>query len=183
MNDLWNKWRGDLHRKFVKPCKTIQEALKHIPEGVDRGDWEWLVKEHFSSEKFMTRKKVDKLVEQETISRYDKIVEVTQAEPSLSNIELVEKCFGPQRHDHVVCYGGGLKPNAIRTSGSKVELQAKLRESQRENQSLRNRMDEMENEVRMIKEMLQCQQSNTSPPQSSGQTSHLHQMGNQYDHI
>nr|CAD1838579.1 unnamed protein product [Ananas comosus var. bracteatus] len=120
---------------------------------------------------FETRKKVDKLVEQETISRYDKIVEVTQAEPSLSNIELVEKCFGPQRHDHVVCYGGGLKPNAMRTSGSKVELQAKLRESQRENQSLRNRMDEMENEVRMIKEMLQRQQSNTSPPPSNGQTS------------
>lgn len=53
MNDLWNKWRGDLHRKFVKPSKTIQEALKHTPEGVDRGDWEWLVKEHFSSEKFL----------------------------------------------------------------------------------------------------------------------------------
>nr|CAD1825964.1 unnamed protein product [Ananas comosus var. bracteatus] len=77
----------------------------------------------------------------------DKIVEVTQAEPSLSNIELVEKCFGPQRHDHVVCYGGGLNSNAMRTNSSKVELQAKLRESQRENQSLRNRMDEMENEV------------------------------------
>ncbi|XP_020096921.1 uncharacterized protein LOC109716052 [Ananas comosus] len=57
MNDLWNKWRGDLHRKFVKPCKTIQETLKQIPEGVDRGDWEWLVKQHFSSEKFMAASK------------------------------------------------------------------------------------------------------------------------------
>lgn len=100
----------------------------------------------------------------------DKIVEVTQADPSLSNIELVEKCFGPQRHDHIVCFGGGLKPNAMRTNGSRVELQAKLHESQRENQSLRNRMDEMENEVRMIKEMLQRQQSSTSQPPSNGQS-------------
>lgn len=31
MNELWNKWRGDLHRKFIKPCKTIQDALKSLP--------------------------------------------------------------------------------------------------------------------------------------------------------
>lgn len=53
MNDLWNKWRGDLHRKYVKPCNTIQETLRNIPEDIDREDWEWLVKEHFSSKKFL----------------------------------------------------------------------------------------------------------------------------------
>ncbi|XP_020100727.1 uncharacterized protein LOC109718741 [Ananas comosus] len=57
MNDLWNKWRGDLHRKYVKPCSTIQETLRNIPEDINREDWEWLVKEHFSSKKFMAASK------------------------------------------------------------------------------------------------------------------------------
>jgi hypothetical protein len=29
---LWNNWRGDLHRKFVKPAKLMQEALKKVPK-------------------------------------------------------------------------------------------------------------------------------------------------------
>ncbi|XP_020080556.1 uncharacterized protein LOC109704199 [Ananas comosus] len=57
MNELWNKWRGDLHRKFIKPCENMQEALKIVPEGVHREDWEWLVKEHFFSEKFLAASK------------------------------------------------------------------------------------------------------------------------------
>jgi len=63
MNELWNKWRGHLHAKYVKD-KPIQQSLKNIPRGVDKKEWEWLVKEHFTSEsfqvcmllKFITRK-------------------------------------------------------------------------------------------------------------------------------
>lgn len=54
MNELWNKWRGHLHAKYVKD-KPIQEALRNIPRGVDKKEWEWLVKEHFASESFQAR--------------------------------------------------------------------------------------------------------------------------------
>ncbi|XP_016500811.1 uncharacterized protein LOC107819238 [Nicotiana tabacum] len=54
MKELWNKWRGHLHAKYVKD-KPIQQALKNIPKGVDKKEWEWLVKEHFSSKSFQAR--------------------------------------------------------------------------------------------------------------------------------
>nr|CAD1843907.1 unnamed protein product [Ananas comosus var. bracteatus] len=116
---------------------------------------------------FETRKKGDKLVGEDTSKLYDKIVDATQSEPFLSNIELVEKCFGPQRHNHIICHGGGLKPNDMKTIGTRVELQAKLRETQKENDLLKSRMDEMEAEIRMIKEIFQRQHSNGPPPSSS----------------
>nr|CAD1829826.1 unnamed protein product [Ananas comosus var. bracteatus] len=209
MNDLWNKWRGDLHRKYIKPCSTIQETLRNIPEDIDREDWELLVKEHFSSKKFLaaskrsssnrakltmphrtgskpirqggkvgqlpslatiffeTRKKGDNLVGEDTIKQYEKIVNATQSGPSSSNVELVEECFGPQRHNHIICHGGGLKSNDLKTIGTRAELQAKLREIQKKNNSLKSRMDEIEAEIRMIKKMFQRQHSNGPPPPSS----------------
>uniref|UniRef100_M1CZ03 Protein kinase-coding resistance protein n=1 Tax=Solanum tuberosum TaxID=4113 RepID=M1CZ03_SOLTU len=51
MNELWNKWRRYLHAKYAKD-NPIQQSLKNIPRGVDRKEWEWLVKEHFTSESF-----------------------------------------------------------------------------------------------------------------------------------
>ncbi|KAL3373010.1 hypothetical protein AABB24_005157 [Solanum stoloniferum] len=54
MNELWNKWRGHLHAKYVKD-KPIQQSLRNIPRGVDKKEWEWLVKEHFASESFQAR--------------------------------------------------------------------------------------------------------------------------------
>lgn len=35
--------------------KPLQEVLKDVPEGVDKGDWDWLVNEHFLTEKFKVR--------------------------------------------------------------------------------------------------------------------------------
>ncbi|KAH0698096.1 hypothetical protein KY289_015578, partial [Solanum tuberosum] len=54
MNELWNKWRGYLHSKYVKD-NPIQQSLKNIPRGVHKKEWEWLVKEHFTSESFQAR--------------------------------------------------------------------------------------------------------------------------------
>ncbi|KAH0671299.1 hypothetical protein KY289_025792 [Solanum tuberosum] len=54
MNELWNKWRGHLHAKYVKD-KPIQQSLRNVPTGVDKKEWEWLVKEHFASESFQAR--------------------------------------------------------------------------------------------------------------------------------
>ncbi|KAH0776655.1 hypothetical protein KY290_008066 [Solanum tuberosum] len=35
MNELWNKWRGHLHAKYVKD-KPIQQSLKNVLRGVDK---------------------------------------------------------------------------------------------------------------------------------------------------
>ncbi|XP_049391426.1 uncharacterized protein LOC125855756 [Solanum stenotomum] len=50
MRKLWNNWRGSLH-KNVK-SKSLHEVLKDVPMGVEKSDWEWLVKEYFLSEKY-----------------------------------------------------------------------------------------------------------------------------------
>ncbi|KAF3673879.1 hypothetical protein FXO37_06718 [Capsicum annuum] len=42
------------------------------------------------------------------------IEEIVNAEPSLSSIEIVEKCFGPQNHRHVVAFGGGVKAKYLK---------------------------------------------------------------------
>nr|XP_018627315.1 uncharacterized protein LOC108945680 isoform X1 [Nicotiana tomentosiformis] len=152
MRKLWNNWRGSLHKNIKS--KPFRDALKDVPNGVDKSDWEWLVKEHFLSDNFKeksarnsvnrsklsmphrtgskpirkiiyelggkdgnpsdvatiffeTRKKDNKLVEPETNEKYSKIQEVVQSESSLTNIEVVERCFGPQRKSHVVGFGVG----------------------------------------------------------------------------
>ena len=51
LRDLWNKWRGDMHRKYVKE-NSLQVALRNNPTEVSVDDWDWLVKEHYFSSKF-----------------------------------------------------------------------------------------------------------------------------------
>ncbi|XP_070018633.1 uncharacterized protein [Nicotiana sylvestris] len=151
MRRLWNNWRGSLH--MILKSKPLRDVLMDVPEGVDKSDWEWLVKEHFLSEKFKersmrnsvnrsnlimphrtgskpireiiyelggkdgnppdmatiffeTHKKDDKLVEPKTNEKYAEIQELVQSEPSLTNIEVVERCFGPQCKSNVVGFGG-----------------------------------------------------------------------------
>ncbi|XP_019262715.1 PREDICTED: uncharacterized protein LOC109240514 [Nicotiana attenuata] len=50
MRKLWNNWRGTMHKNIKS--KPFRYALKDVPEEVDKSDWEWLVKEHFLTEKF-----------------------------------------------------------------------------------------------------------------------------------
>ncbi|XP_020258591.1 uncharacterized protein LOC109835000 [Asparagus officinalis] len=69
LRDLWNKWRGDMHRKYVKE-NSLQVALRNKPTE-------------------------------------DEIVQVKQANPSLSDIEIVEKIWGKQSHGHITVFGGG----------------------------------------------------------------------------
>nr|CAD1827513.1 unnamed protein product [Ananas comosus var. bracteatus] len=54
---------------------------------------------------FETRKKSGQLEGDNTNKKYDEILEASQSQPQLSNIELIEKCFGTQCRQHVVCYG------------------------------------------------------------------------------
>jgi len=48
---------------------------------------------------------------------------------SMSQFELIEKCFRPQNRDRVICFGGGVKPKDIRgPEPSKAKLKAELQQ-------------------------------------------------------
>ncbi|KAH0661688.1 hypothetical protein KY284_026619 [Solanum tuberosum] len=149
MRKLWNNWRGSLHKKVKS--KSLHEVLKDVPMGVDNSDWEWLVKEHFLSDKFKeasarnsvnrsklcmphrtgskpireivyemgckdgnppnmatiffeTRKKGNEL----------KFTSLYNLNHLLLNIEVVERCFGPQCKSHVVGFGGGITTKELK---------------------------------------------------------------------
>ncbi|XP_059288648.1 uncharacterized protein LOC132042026 [Lycium ferocissimum] len=86
---------------------------------------------------FETRKKDNKLVEPEAIEKYAQIEEMVQSEPSLSSIEIVKNCCGPQTRSHVFGFGGGVKAKDLKGgTSSKAELLSALRSTQEENKSL-----------------------------------------------
>ncbi|KAG5627834.1 hypothetical protein H5410_013052 [Solanum commersonii] len=101
MNELWNKWRGHLHAKYVKD-KPIQQSLKNVPRGVDKKEWKWLVNEHFASESFSgkygnppdlatiffeTHKKDNKLVEPEAIEKHVHLAQLEEIDIKSLNEE------------------------------------------------------------------------------------------------
>ncbi|KAH0773508.1 hypothetical protein KY290_010645 [Solanum tuberosum] len=202
---LWNNWRGSLH-KNVK-SKSLHEVLKDVPMGVDKGDWEWLVKEHFLSQKFKdastrnsvnrsklcmhhrtgsrpireivyemggkdgnppnmatiffeTRKKGNELVEPETVEKYAEIHELVQSEPSLTNIEVMERCFGPQCKSHVVGFGGGITTKELKGgTTSKAALWEELKTTQKEKESLQKCMDILESKYEHLENIVIRQSS------------------------
>ncbi|KAH0702359.1 hypothetical protein KY285_016637 [Solanum tuberosum] len=111
MNDLWNKWRGHLHAKYVKD-KPIQQPLKNAKSTRNATNRAKLKMLHHIGSKpggkddnppdlttilFETRKKDNKLVELEKIENMcAQLEEMVQAYPSLPTIEIVEKCCRPQ---------------------------------------------------------------------------------------
>ncbi|XP_033508508.1 uncharacterized protein [Nicotiana tomentosiformis] len=148
MRKLWNNWKGSMHKNIK--YKPFRDTLRDVPEGVDKSDWEWLVKEHFLTEKFKggkdgnppdmatiffeTRKKDDKLVEPETNEKY-----------------VVERCFGPQRKSHIVGFGGGITAKELKGSNSsKVALLEKLSATEKENESLKGRMEGLESKCEVL---------------------------------
>ncbi|KAH0751289.1 hypothetical protein KY290_030521 [Solanum tuberosum] len=196
MRRLWNNWKGSLHMNVKS--KPLREVLKDVPEGVDKSDWEWLVKEHFLSKKFKggkhgnppdmatiffeTRKKDNKLLEPETNQKYEEIQELLQVEPSLTNIEVVERCFGPQSKSHVVGFGGGITSKDLKGGSSakaapleqlnvsrkeKPALLEELNASRKENESMKRCMDNIEKRCEMFESTMFRDPS--SPPSSSEQ--------------
>ncbi|XP_065854325.1 uncharacterized protein [Euphorbia lathyris] len=79
---------------------------------------------------FETRQKGGTLQDEATTKKYDEIVKTIESEPSLSTIEVIEKCFGPQTHSHVFGFGGGMKRKHVVGSKStyKLELEATIQE-------------------------------------------------------
>lgn len=49
---LWHNWRGILMQNSIIKKGGLEKALDDTPNDLTPEDWEWLVKEHFSSEKF-----------------------------------------------------------------------------------------------------------------------------------
>jgi len=102
--------------------------------------------------------------------------------PSLSNVELVDKCFPSTRRDHVVGYGGGIKARDLRSPAiTKAELVEKLAQSEQERQALQddnqvlheenrkvnNRMSRMEEEWAQMKKYMSANYSQHDSPGSA----------------
>ena len=72
-------------------------------------------------------------------------MEESNNNPSMSQFDLVEKCFGVQDCDRVICFGYGTKLEDIRgPQPSKAELKAELLIKDRQISDLRGRMDNIE---------------------------------------
>ncbi|OIT08516.1 hypothetical protein A4A49_35067, partial [Nicotiana attenuata] len=75
----------------------------------------------------------------------DKIKELVQSESSLTNIEVVERCFRPQQKSHVVGFGGGITAKELKGgNSSKAALLEKLNATVKENESLKGRLEGIE---------------------------------------
>ncbi|XP_047316043.1 uncharacterized protein LOC124919761 [Impatiens glandulifera] len=215
MHVLWKNWRAEMNAKYVKPCGNQSEVFQNVPNDMEKGDWEWLVKEYYLSEKYQelskrnsknrqsksipphrtgskpfrhieyemggkdgnppniasmfheTRKSGEGIVDLEAIEKYNEICDLMEMEPSLSNMEVIEKCFGTQKHDHVIGYGGGVKPKDMRgpvvVTPSKVEellyqenkvLKTTITNLVGENETLKASVNHLADEVKLIKEMM-----------------------------
>ncbi|KAJ8441626.1 hypothetical protein Cgig2_010267 [Carnegiea gigantea] len=85
----------------------------------------------------------------------EEIISTVDKHPKFSQFELVEKCFRPQDHGHVVCFGHGVTPKDVwAPQTSKVDLIAKIQEKNEQIESLTGRVDALElNHEKKIKEM------------------------------
>ncbi|KAK9112031.1 hypothetical protein Scep_019550 [Stephania cephalantha] len=61
---------------------------------------------------------------------HNEIVNTIEYEPTLTNFQVVEKCFGPQTHNNGFSYGGGMKRKHFKEPRSTYvkELEPRLRE-------------------------------------------------------
>ncbi|XP_059288462.1 uncharacterized protein LOC132041785 [Lycium ferocissimum] len=174
MRKLWNNWRGSLHKKMKS--KSLHEVLKDEPAGVEKSDWQWLVKEHFLSDKFKeasTRNSVNRskvVMPHRTGSKpyreinYEMVSKsCNPMRKSLTNIEVVERCFGPQRKSHAVGFGGGITAKELKGGAtSKAALLEELKTTKKEKESLQKRMDILESKYEQLERILVRQPS--SPP-------------------
>ncbi|KAH0657954.1 hypothetical protein KY289_026702 [Solanum tuberosum] len=190
MNELWNKWRGHLHAKYVKD-KPIQQSLGNIPRGErssrNASNRAKLTMLHHIGSKpiqeiiyqkggkdgnppylatifFETRKKDNKLVEPEAIEKHAQLQGIVQANPSLPSIEIVEKYCGPQTRSHAELF------SALRsTREDNKSLNEENKFLNEENISLNDRLSTLENamkEIMKMREFIATQQSHVQPATS-----------------
>jgi len=110
----------------------------------------------------------------------DEIQELLQVETFLTNIEVVERCFGPQSKSHVVGFGGGITSKDLKGGSTaktalleelkasrkeKVVLLEELNATRKENESMKRRLDNIEKKCKMFESVIFRDPS--SPPSSS----------------
>ncbi|KAJ8440466.1 hypothetical protein Cgig2_028702 [Carnegiea gigantea] len=140
-----------------------------------------------------TRKKKDGTLEKEDAIIYDNILGELEKNPSMSQFELVEKCFGRQDRDRVICFGLGMKPKDVRgPEPSKADLKTQLQKKNQHINDLENRLnniehletdhqkkiddmqaahkkdiEELQGEIKALKEIVLQKISNILPPSSA----------------
>ncbi|TMW85530.1 hypothetical protein EJD97_022991 [Solanum chilense] len=103
---------------------------------------------------FETHNKDNKLVKPETNAKYAEIQKLVQSDSFLTYIEVVENCFGPQCKSHVNVFCGGITDKELKGgNSSKAALLDRLNACEKENESLKRRMDELENKCERMDEM------------------------------
>ncbi|PKA58565.1 hypothetical protein AXF42_Ash008852 [Apostasia shenzhenica] len=94
---------------------------------------------------YETRKKRDKLIDEDSIKKHDELVAATSAQPNASYMEIVEHCFGPCIHSHITCYGGGVKKKMQQNSEKKNLFE--------ENLQFKKEIMEMKADITALKEL------------------------------
>ena len=96
------------------------------------------------------------------------IQELVQSEPSLTNIEVVERCFGPQCKSHAVGFGGGITTKELKGgSTSKAVLLEELKTTRKEKESVQKCMDILESKYEHLENIV-IRQSSSVPSIPSG---------------
>ncbi|KAK9112352.1 hypothetical protein Scep_019871 [Stephania cephalantha] len=105
---------------------------------------------------FETRRKGGILVEPEDINKHVEIVKTMESEPSLTNIEVIKKCFSPQKHNYVFCCGGEMKRKDFKESNSTYvkRIETELKEIQEENRMLKRSLQEQGSRLEKLEEII-----------------------------
>ncbi|KAJ8438306.1 hypothetical protein Cgig2_018786 [Carnegiea gigantea] len=77
--------------------------------------------------------------------KVQEIISTADKHPEFSQFELIGKCFGPQDHDHVICFGHGVTPKDVQgPQPSKVDLMTEIQEKNQQINSLTGRVAALE---------------------------------------
>ncbi|CAN0843470.1 hypothetical protein LINGRAHAP2_LOCUS3868 [Linum grandiflorum] len=84
------------------------------------------------------------------LAKLNDLEKALEDNPDISDFELIEKAFGPQKHGSVVCLGGGVKPKDFKNKSGKIdELAVKLRKSEEEKANLEKELEAIKNAARI----------------------------------
>ncbi|KAJ8443023.1 hypothetical protein Cgig2_028246 [Carnegiea gigantea] len=136
---------ADLKRyNITKPGRSLRQALDHVPSGINKHVWEWLMKEIYSKDPYKgaktgnepfflqmfreTHRKGTEFATSKIAQKYDEIRDVMENDPSLSQME-------------VLSLRGGIKPKDVRGSYStRAELEVELNATRRKTEVLTDRL-------------------------------------------
>ncbi|KAJ8427495.1 hypothetical protein Cgig2_028166 [Carnegiea gigantea] len=165
MYDLWTNWRSDLKRyNITKRKRTLRQALDHVPSGLQKEEWHWLITEIYSKDPHKCQNFANR-----ANYKKERLHRIGSKPFRQVAWELVaKKVFKSKSRDSVVGYGGGVKAKDIRGPsrtrwnsmllGKKNEvLVDRVTTVETENESLRNRVEAVEAEMGKFKDWVSKQ--------------------------